>query len=331
MDAVSTLGASLIAISLLASATAQLVSTVAVLDEPPPVDATPTVVVAPIVVATPAPVEVPSAAPVVEAPAVAPPPIQVRVIDPLAAPPATRIEGTTSAESGLSDPFTPSDTPYSSTGALDPSYPFSRMADPFSSMAYPPPPMIRNLPPPSLPPPAPPAKASTGRRFFIGGYGGLSTRLSPASRKMGAYTGIRGGLMLGRRISLGGSFYNLGARFGAPIVDSDGRDLDLSLRYGGFAVGLAIVDRRTFQFALQSLFGGGTACISVEDEDYCIESIRFTVIEPGAALYFVPARWFRLGFEGGYRFAMKYNWQPPNFFPMSGGYGGISVEFGRFR
>lgn len=190
------------------------------------------------------------------------------------------------------------------------------------------------------PPPQPPALPASRYEsepeddFFFGGYGGLVLRGSAVSRKAALLTGIRGGFIFGKRMAIGGAFYRLSHRFGPAIEARDGTELALEMAYGGLTSDITLLRRGRLELAVGGLVGAGVGCISREfdydDESSCIDQVRMFVGEPEAAVRINVAPWMRLSATGGYRFVVREAWRPPNDFTMSGGYGGVNLEFGWF-
>ncbi len=185
----------------------------------------------------------------------------------------------------------------------------------------------------AAPPPPPPEPEH--KRRFIGGYGGISTRVSAVSGKLATFLGFRGGALLGDRLSLGGAYYKQTHRFGPPILDTEGREVQLRMGYGGLTMGVTVFRRGVVELGLGSLFGGGVGCItrdveSNDDDFHCIEAVRMVVVEPEAFLHVDVTSWMRLSVTGGYRAVVREPWRPPNDFRLSGGYGGLNLEFGWF-
>lgn len=157
------------------------------------------------------------------------------------------------------------------------------------------------------------------------------------SGKFGTFGGARGGILLGRRMAVGAAYYGLRRRFNASIRDEAGNPMYLDMNYGGLTLGVSAGLWSRGEFQLNTLVGGGSACVAYVEGGYhglpfgCIERVPTFVVEPGATLYFNVADWVRLGLEGGYRFAAGYRWDAPNHFRLSGGYFGLAVEFGWFK
>jgi len=185
--------------------------------------------------------------------------------------------------------------------------------------------------------PRPGDQQAEPRRFFVSGYGGLSMRLGTLAGRTATYTGIRGGLMFGRRFSIGGAFYGLRNRFGPPIRDLDGNRMMLDVAYGGLTLGVTVALWKWGELEIKGLIGGGNACIgyvraAINDLPRgCVERVGLMAFEPAATLYLIAAPWIRFGVEAGYRFVGRYRWSAPNHFHLSGPYGGLMAEFGWFK
>jgi hypothetical protein len=147
--------------------------------------------------------------------------------------------------------------------------------------------------------------------------------------------GFRGGVLLGKRLSLGGAYYNLRRRFGPPILDDNENPMALKMAYGGATVGVTIVRHENLDFGVQSLFGAGMGCVSYETKptNYshnCVESVRMFVAEPEVVFNVNVTDWMRMGLTLGYRVVAREKWTPPNNFNLSGAHMGLNLEFGWF-
>lgn len=227
--------------------------------------------------------------------------------------------------------------------------------DPFAGYAAdgtPPPEGVETAPIPTLAPgPQPPPVRPPAHRYvpsssdrhgpprprFVSGYGGFVLRFGGLSGRVGSFTGVRGGILLGRRLSIGAAYYGLRRRYNGTILDEYDNPMALDLDYGGGTIGLSAAVWSRGELELKTLIGGGTACIGYvyggrgRLPGGCVERVSFFAIEPGATLYFNVANWVRLGLEGGYRFATRYEWSEPNHFRLSGAYFGMNFEFGWFK
>jgi hypothetical protein len=192
----------------------------------------------------------------------------------------------------------------------------------------------RSVPPP---PPPPPRQTTPNKPFFIGGYGGMSTRVTNVSKKVGILMGFRGGILLGERMSIGGAYYNLRRRYGAPILDDNDVPMALKMGYGGAQVGVTLVRHDNLEFNVSTLVGAGMACVSYDTrpsrgaaKQHCEESVRMIVAEPEAQFNVTVTDWMRFGLSAGYRIVAREKWTPPNNFGLSGAHFGLNLEFGWF-
>lgn len=191
----------------------------------------------------------------------------------------------------------------------------------------------RVRPMPYNPPPPP---VHERERVFIGGYGGFGGRLGPTSGRLSVFSNFRGGLLIGKRLSIGGSLVQLTKRLGAPIKGTSGREYQLGLAYGGVQVGLVALRRGRFEIGVDSLFGVGVACIYDRHRDAhgrsaCLDSVKLFVAEPGAFIHFNLTDWMRVGLNGGYRFVGRQAWASGANFRLASPYFGANIDFGWFR
>jgi hypothetical protein len=172
--------------------------------------------------------------------------------------------------------------------------------------------------------------------MFFGGYGGPSGRISAVSGKVATVAGFRGGVLIGNRLSLGAAAHRMTWRQGPPIMDGEGADYTLRMSYGGMTAGVTLWRPSVLEFAVEGLAGAGVACISTngdykDDRGHCVESVKMFVGEPAATMYINVTDWMRVAITGGYRIVVRERWRAPNEFLLSGGYGGIDLQFGWFR
>ena len=184
---------------------------------------------------------------------------------------------------------------------------------------------------PHQPPPAPPAR----ERFFVGGYGGFGGRMGPTVGRLSIFSNMRGGVLLGKRLSIGASMVTMTKRTGAPIQGISGKTYQIGLAYGGVQIGLVAMRRGRFEIGLDTLLGAGIACIyerrpGQHDGD-CRESVKMFVAEPGAFIHFNLTNWMRVGFNGGYRFVSQPQWPSGAQFRLASPYFGANLDFGWFR
>lgn len=181
----------------------------------------------------------------------------------------------------------------------------------------------------------PPPPHESDEEFFVSGYGGMITRGSAVSGKMGLLRGYHGGLLLGDRLSIGVAYHRLKKRFGSPIVDGQGRPIALEMAYGGVEIGATVVRRGRFELGVQTMFGGGVSCLTYDvngrsNVAECVESVRMMVLEPSVLANIRVTDWMRLGLEGGYRGVARSEWIAPTDFDLGGGFFGLNLDFGWF-
>lgn len=181
----------------------------------------------------------------------------------------------------------------------------------------------------------PPPPHDSREKFFVSGYGGMITRGSAVSGKMGVLRGYHGGLLLGDRLSIGVAYHRLKKRFGAPILDGEGRPIALEMAYGGLEIGATVVRRGRFELGVQTMFGGGASCLTYDvngrtNVAECVESVQMMVLEPSVLANIRVTDWMRLGLEAGYRGVARSEWVAPTDFDLGGGFFGLNLDFGWF-
>jgi hypothetical protein len=258
--------------------------------------------------------------------------------------PADATPPTEAPPAEVSEPTTASPEALRATDTAEPSPPMpgegQSLRDPFRGdpgamagwMGY----RARSAEPLPPPPPPPPPPATRSQRLFIGGYGGPSARMSSVSRKLSTLAGFRGGVLIGQRLSIGAAAYRLTYRHNSNIAGPDGDQYSLRMGYGGLTAGVTLWRPGRLEFAIEGLVGAGSACISdshrYSDDDYrCVERINMFVGEPAATMYVNVTPWMRFAVTAGYRIVVREAWRPPNDFILSGGYGGLDLQFGWFK
>ena len=185
-------------------------------------------------------------------------------------------------------------------------------------------------PPPTLPP------EPQDDRLFVSGYGGLSVRGTSVDHKVGSLLGVRGGLLIGDRLSIGGAFYELTRRYGSPLRDTSGNPLAIKMAYGGLQAAITAIRGDRVELEARGLVGAGMACVSTDihgrsSGGHCIDTVRMFVGQPEIVLIVNLTNWMRIGMQGGYRFVARQAWRPPNDFRLAGGFFGANLEFGWFK
>jgi hypothetical protein len=165
----------------------------------------------------------------------------------------------------------------------------------------------------------------------------MGLRLSPVSGKLGLFMNLGASVLLGERLSLGLEAHGLLARFGEDIRGPQGERYSLGMGYVGATSGVTLWRPGRFELVLEGLVGVGSACLSDRDVDddcpdsnSCVDRVSMFVTEPALALYVHTGPNFRLGLKGGYRFVKHQAWRSPNHFDLSGGFGGLELQWGAY-
>jgi hypothetical protein len=163
----------------------------------------------------------------------------------------------------------------------------------------------------------------------------LGLRLSPISGKLGLFMNFGVSVLLGERLSLGLEAHGSLKRFGEDIRGPQGEQYSLGMAYLGATSGITLWRPGRFELALEGLVGVGSACLSEPDDDCpesssCVDRVSMFVAEPALALYVHTGPHFRLGLKGGYRFVKHQAWRSPNHFDLSGGFGGLELQWGYY-
>jgi hypothetical protein len=165
--------------------------------------------------------------------------------------------------------------------------------------------------------------------ILFGGYGGLSIFGTGVSRRPAIFTGLQGGLVIGR-FSVGLGARSLAHRWG-DIIGTRGEDLSLAIQYFGAHVAVSAFRRTRWQIDIGSLLAVGNACLHEKySRSGCLDRVRLFAAEPEAVLYVLPTSWMRLGLVGGGRVIVRERWLDPYNFRLSGLYAGAKIEFGWF-
>jgi hypothetical protein len=107
--------------------------------------------------------------------------------------------------------------------------------------------------------------------------------------------------------------------------------------YVGATSGITLWRPGRFELAREGLVGVGSARLSERDADdfpesgSCVDRVAMFVAEPTVAPYVHTGQHFRLGLKGGYRLVTHQAWRSPAHFDLSGGFGGLELQWGRLR
>ncbi len=155
------------------------------------------------------------------------------------------------------------------------------------------------------------------RLDFSGAWGGWNSQLTAFGDQNAVMNGGFGGLEFNKVIFLGWSAYSIN-----DAVSVDETNKQLSLKYNGPVLAYTPLARSIVhpRFGLQ--FGFGKLDLTDEQTD------RIALIQPSVGGELNVLRWFRLGAEFGYRFALNTTSQQVNDQFVSGPYGAATLKFG---
>ncbi len=155
-------------------------------------------------------------------------------------------------------------------------------------------------------------------------------KLTLLNRQFAAIVGLRGGVLLGKRLSLGAALHYLML----PVhIDPQAPDpvRALNLNYAGAAIGVVVARvRQRVSFELLTLLGGGGACLQNKTQGICEDRNGFFVAEPEMYLHVKLSPFFRISVGGGYRFIAASSWSGPGSWRLAGPEATIMLAFGRF-
>lgn len=177
-------------------------------------------------------------------------------------------------------------------------------------------------------------------------YGSVSLDASRIWKGAGLTLGLRGGFQLAEgRASIGGSLRSLVYRHGPTIFGASGTPYRLKMTYGGLDLGLVFIRREYVDFGLDSMVGGGVACLARSNyasHRGCVDAVRLFTVDEGLFVRVIAAKWMRIGLTAGFRYIRAGKWKdiPPQqdhgpFGPggrasLSSPYVGLTIDFGRF-
>jgi hypothetical protein len=132
-----------------------------------------------------------------------------------------------------------------------------------------------------------------------GGWGAPVVHLSTVRNRAAVFLGGRGGWLIARRLTIGGSGSGLATRIPAPpALQTPGGDNDLQLGYGGLWVEYAVEPLRRIHMTFGTLIGGGGLTLH---NGTTLRDDQFFVVEPTAAVELNVARSVRADLGVAYR------------------------------
>lgn len=174
------------------------------------------------------------------------------------------------------------------------------------------------------------------RHTRFGGFGGPVVKVSRVAGQDAVFSGGRGGVIINRRLVLGGGGYSLSSenvRTGFSFGNSE--EAALGLDYGGFEVEFISRPSKLVHLTLYTLVGGGQASYErVDDTGASVATQRLEsdvfVIEPALNVEINMTRWFRTALGFGYRFVNGSDLPLATDGALGGGVGTLTFKFGAF-
>jgi len=177
-----------------------------------------------------------------------------------------------------------------------------------------------------------------GRRgdASVGGFGGPVVKFSRLAGADAMISGGRGGVILNRRLVIGGGGYAVASEnIRTDFRFEDGSRPALQLAYGGLEFEYITRPRDLVHATVSMLLGGGAASYRATSTSggtvatRTLESPVF-VAEPGAHLELNVTRWFRPGIGVGYRYVNGSDLPNVTDGALGGAVGTLTFKFGRF-
>lgn len=177
-----------------------------------------------------------------------------------------------------------------------------------------------------------------GRRgqSSVGGFGGPVVKFSRMAGADAMLSGGRGGVILNRRLVIGGGGYAVTSEnIRTDFRFEDGSRPALQLAYGGLEFEYITRPRELVHATVSMLLGGGAASYRSRSTSGSTVSTRTLespvfVAEPGAHLEVNVTRWFRPGLGVGYRYVNGSDLPSVSDGALGGAVGTLTFKFGRF-
>ena len=174
------------------------------------------------------------------------------------------------------------------------------------------------------------------RNTHFGGFGGPVVKVSRVADQDAVFSGGRGGVIINRRLVLGGGGYSLtseNVRTGFTFDNNE--TAALGLDYGGFEIEFISRPSRLVHLTLYTLLGGGQASYeSVLDNGGAVSTRRLAsdvfVVEPALNVELNVTNWFRTSLGFGYRFVNGSDLPFATDGALGGGAGTLTFKFGSF-
>ncbi len=178
--------------------------------------------------------------------------------------------------------------------------------------------------------------AGSRRHTDYGGFGGPVVKLTRVAGEDVAMNGGRGGLIINRKLVIGGGGYSLSRENIRTGFEFDNGDVPtLEFGYGGLELEYITRPSRLVHATFYTLIGGGRVSYKSEQSQggavlrQRLDSDVF-VLEPALNVELNITSWFRIGLGGGYRFVDGSDLPRLNDASLSGGVGTLTFKFGSF-
>lgn len=177
-----------------------------------------------------------------------------------------------------------------------------------------------------------------GRRGVssVGGFGGPVVKFSRMAGADAVISGGRGGVILNRRLVIGGGGYAVASEnIRTDFRFDDGSSPALRLAYGGIEFEYITRPRELVHATVSVLLGGGAASYqstSTTDGTISTRTLESDVFvaEPGVNLEVNVTRWFRPGIGVGYRYVNGSDLPGTTDGALGGAVGTLTFKFGAF-
>lgn len=141
--------------------------------------------------------------------------------------------------------------------------------------------------------------------------------------------GIRGGVTILRRVSIGGMMMWLLNPADAGKTEF-GQRQRLNMNYGGVLLDVVFARTQRIDFTLEGVLGGGGACRESAENGSCFAKTSFFFGQPGAAVHVRVSPIVRLMFGLGYRLVAAKAWDGPGSRQLGAPVGTFMLELGWF-
>ena len=181
------------------------------------------------------------------------------------------------------------------------------------------------------PQPEQPRSEPRGRERKVGFFVGFDTRLSEVDYRFATTLGGLAGVVLAKRLMIGGGGYSMVFHDRKYTSLTDTRTLNLD--YGGGQLGVYALRSPKVDGGFNVFLGGGQLCLESSVSGNCASKTSAFVSHLDATVYIRFASVLRLGLSFGYNFIVDttYAWAGPSNWAMSGFSGSIRLEFGKFQ